>query len=80
MPKNTEKVNFSEICKNLRTITGFTQQKMADFLGVSLRAYQRYEAGDTRPSADSAFRIAEMDICFRRTFMSPFILKQIKYP
>lgn len=84
MTKNTEKINFKkvnfpEICKNIRKTTGFTQQQMADFLGVCLRVYQRYEAGDARPHADVAFRIAEMHVCFGLTFMSGFTLKT-KHP
>ena len=35
-----------ENLKNARKVGGFTQQAMADKLGISLRYYQQIEAGD----------------------------------
>ena len=37
--------------------TRFPQPRMADLLGVSLRQYQRWERGDSRPSSRAAERI-----------------------
>ena len=33
-----------------RKAKNLTQQKMANFVGVELRSYQRYESGDSEPS------------------------------
>lgn len=38
----TSRVNL----KNARTNKGMTQQQVADYLGISLRYYQKIEAGD----------------------------------
>ena len=39
---------------------GFTAQKMADLLFVSLRNYQKYESGDIRPSLEGLVQIADI--------------------
>lgn len=79
MEKKQDEIDFAVICVELREILGFTQQKMADFLGVTLRTYQRYEAGKGKPTAEAAFRLAELDICFRRSIFNQFIINNIKY-
>lgn len=79
MGKEQNEIDFAVICVELREILGFTQQKMADFLGVTLRTYQRYEASKGKPTAEAAFRLAELDICFRRSVFSQFITNNIKY-
>lgn len=38
----------------------FPQPRMADLLGVSLRQYQRWESGDSHPSARAVERIRRM--------------------
>jgi len=40
---------FADKLKNLRIISGLTQDEIADVLGVSLRTYWNYEAGRMYP-------------------------------
>ena len=44
----------------LRKEKGFTAQKMADSLYMSLRNYQKYESGDTYPPLDKLVTIADL--------------------
>lgn len=53
-------IDFAELCKELRHFKKLTQQEMADRLGVSLRNYQRWEAGIGDPNAQAAFRLCQM--------------------
>ncbi len=39
---------------------GFTQQKMADLLSLSLNAYQKYEQAERNPSLDCLVQIADI--------------------
>lgn len=41
-----------------RKMRRVSQQKIADFLGVSLRTYQRYESGENEPSIGGLYKIA----------------------
>ena len=45
---------------SLRKEKGLTQQKMADFLNIGLRAYQKYEQGERSPSIDCLVDIADI--------------------
>lgn len=45
--------------KTAREKRGLTQPNMADALEVTLRAYQRYEAGERDPSFDSLLIISK---------------------
>ena len=42
-------INISENIKALRTERGLTQEKMADFLGISFQAVSKWERGETVP-------------------------------
>lgn len=42
-------INISENIKALRTKRGLTQEKMADFLGISFQAVSKWERGETVP-------------------------------
>lgn len=49
--QNREKApGFAERLKKARIDAGLTQQQLADALEITLRNYQRYEAGETEPS------------------------------
>lgn len=49
--QNREKApGFAERLKKARIAAGLTQQQLADALEITLRNYQRYEAGETEPS------------------------------
>lgn len=53
-------MSFEERLKGLRSKRGLTQQAAADALGITLRQYQRFEAGDQRPGYDNLIRIADL--------------------
>jgi transcriptional regulator with XRE-family HTH domain len=53
----------SYLPKNLRAALeerGMTQQMLADLVGVSLRAVQKWVAGGSTPSATTLFRVADV--------------------
>lgn len=55
---------FPEKIKNTRTSRGFSQEKLAEKAGVSLRTVQRVENGKTDPQGDTLIRLAEaLDVC-----------------
>lgn len=43
-----------------RKSKGFTAQQMADFLCIHIRAYRKYESGDTMPNLNSLVKIADL--------------------
>jgi len=43
--------------RKIREIKSFTQQQFAKIMGVTLRAYQRYEQNEQNPSYDKLVRI-----------------------
>lgn len=51
---------FSERLNFIRKSKGFTAQQMADFLSIHIRAYRKYESGDTAPPLDNLVKIADM--------------------
>ena len=58
-----DQATISDVLREGRTQLGggdpkrFSQPRMADLLGVSLRQYQRWERGSSRPSARAVERI-----------------------
>ena len=50
---------FAERLKLLRNQRKLTQGRMAEILGVSLRMYCRWEAGEAMPYADTLVKIAD---------------------
>ena len=53
------KVKRGQILKELRTKKGLKQSDMADFLGITPQAYQRYEYGTSEPNADGYSKLAD---------------------
>lgn len=51
---------FHSRLREMRKKCGFTQQNMADKLGISLNAYQKYEQAERSPSLDSLVVIADI--------------------
>ena len=45
--------------RELRAEKRKTQRELAEFLGMKLRGYQCYEMGETEPSLDKLFRLAD---------------------
>lgn len=39
---------------------GITAQQMADYLGIHIRAYRKYESGDTSPHITTLAKIADI--------------------
>lgn len=51
---------FNKRLRETRIKNGFTQQNMADKLGISLNAYQKYEQAERSPSLDCLVKIADI--------------------
>ena len=50
---------FPERLKECRKIKNVTQREVADFLGVTLGAYQRYEMGTREPNINTLNKLAD---------------------
>ena len=50
---------FNERLRSARTFKGITQQKTADFLGINIRHYQKYESGEVEPDIKRLTDIAD---------------------
>lgn len=51
---------FRKRLRQARLDAGFTQQRMADLLGISLNGYQKYEQGETQPPLDTLVRLSRI--------------------
>ena len=51
---------FNERLKQERNRKGYSGQKMADMLFISLRHYQRYESGENSPTLEGLVKIADI--------------------
>ena len=51
---------FNNRLRSTRLSRKYTQQKMADTLGVELRSYQRYEGGHSEPSYYSLVTLSDV--------------------
>lgn len=51
---------FNNRLKEIRKKSGYTQQNMADKLGITLNAYQKYEQAERFPSLDCLVNIADI--------------------
>ena len=51
---------FDNRLRAARICRGFTQQKMADMLGVETRSYQRYEGGQIEPPYSRLVTLADL--------------------
>ena len=47
----------SETLRSYRTRLDFTQQELADAIGVQIRTYQKWEKGDTIPDGYNLIRL-----------------------
>ena len=52
--------NCSNIYKNARRAAGYTQERWAEFLGISTEAVRQYEAGTIMPSDDILLMMADI--------------------
>ena len=55
-----EYLEFNTKIKSLREAHGYTQQQIADFLGIDKTTYAHYEAGRRLPNIDKIRRLAEL--------------------
>ena len=53
-------ITFGKRLNQTRKEKGFTAQKMADYLYVGLRNYQKYESGHSNPSLENLIKIADL--------------------
>lgn len=51
---------FNNRLRSARIFRGYTLQKTADFLGITLRVIQKYEAGNSEPPFDLLVRMADL--------------------
>lgn len=51
---------FNVRLRSLRMKSKYTQQNMADMLGISLNAYQKYEQAERLPSFETLIKIADI--------------------
>lgn len=51
---------FGKNLREARMKRGFTQQKLADSVGLALRSYQCYEQGTREPSLDMLVNLADV--------------------
>ena len=49
---------FNDRLRSVRTFRKITQQKTADFLGINIRHYQKYESGEVEPDIQRLTEIA----------------------
>lgn len=53
----------NKLCSNmmiLRNMHGFSQEKVAEMIGISRQAYAKWEKGDTIPDVEKCARLAEL--------------------
>jgi len=53
-------MKFNERLKNQRQSHKFTQQFIANEIGVTLRAYQQYEQGKYEPNIEKLIKLADL--------------------
>ena len=51
---------FNKRLRLLRMKNKYTQQNMADYLGVALNTYQKYEQAERMPSYDTLVKVADL--------------------
>lgn len=51
-------MKFSDRLRKLRTDHGYTQQQVADMLGVNKTTYSHYELGNRQPNVDKLEKLA----------------------
>ena len=50
---------FSSRLREIRIETGKKQKEAAEYLGIKVRSYQAYEAGDREPNIDGLIALAD---------------------
>lgn len=52
--------NFANIIKSLRQENGWTQEQVANKMGISYQSYQNYERGITLPTLVNFVKLADL--------------------
>ena len=52
--------NFQEKLLEQRTLYGYTQRQVAEYLGISQPSYIRYENGSSEPTLENLIKLAEL--------------------
>ncbi len=52
--------NFANIIKSLRQANGWTQEQVANKMGISYQSYQNYERGITLPTLVHFVKLADL--------------------
>lgn len=63
MEKELEKLTFGEKLAKLRRQSNYTQEQLAEILGVSRQAVSKWESGVTYPETEKLLRIGELFDC-----------------
>ena len=53
-------MSLGERIKEQRKISGLSQEKVAEFVGVSRQAVTKWETGQSAPSTENLFKLAEI--------------------
>lgn len=54
-----KQIDFATMCRAIRKELDYTQEEMARFLGVAVRTYKYWEAGEKEPSPHITYWLAE---------------------
>ncbi len=55
--KNIKKINLGQILRKRRSELGFTQNELADLVGLETSQYQKYEYNICRPNFENTLKI-----------------------
>lgn len=70
-------MSFHEKLRDSRKASGMTQRSVAQFLGISERAYQHYESGSREPNIKTLIRLSILldisldDLLCRDDYLKP---------
>ena len=51
-------INVTDKLKELRRLKGVSQREVSEGIGINVRSYRHYEAGDTEPTATNIAKLA----------------------
>ena len=65
-----------DLLKSYREACGFSQQQVADALGIDRSTYTYYELGNTTPNAPFIIKLSKIFNVSYTTFMEPFLKRE----
>ena len=69
------KIDFAELCKELRARGRYTQQEIADLLEVNISTYQRWEQGRRTPCGQAVVNLLAL-----RDYLNKKAKKKLSVP